>query len=74
MSDLGYLLASDSPGGTTRGPARARALLPRGFEGGGISGGTIYTALALLGYADELMTEEAKGLVEGIAGEGAVYP
>ena len=48
--------------GERNAPERAR-LLTRGFEEGGIGGGTIYTGLALLGYADELMTEEAKGLV-----------
>ena len=47
--------------------------MTRGFEGGGISGGTIYTGLALLGYADELMTEEAKGLVAETLAKGS-YP
>ena len=72
-SDLGYLLASDAyQGGRNAQPERAR-LLTRGFEGGGISGGTIYTGLALLGYADELMTEEAKGLVAETLAKGS-YP
>ena len=72
-SDLGYLLASDAYQERYNAqPERAR-LLTRGFEGGGISGGTIYTGLALLGYADELMTEEAKGLVEETLAKGS-YP
>ena len=72
-SDLGYLLASDAYQERYNAqPERAR-LLTRGFEGGGISGGTIYTGLALLGYADELMTEEAKGLVAETLAKGS-YP
>ena len=72
-SDLGYLLASDGAQERYNAqPERAR-LLTRGFEGGGISGGTIYTGLALLGYADELMTEEAKGLVAETLAKGS-YP
>ena len=72
-SDLGYLLASDAyQERYDAQPERAR-LLTRGFEGGGISGGTIYTGLALLGYADELMTEEAKELVAETLAKGS-YP
>lgn len=72
-SDLGYLMATDAYQERFRvQPERVR-LLTRGFEKGGISGGTIYTELALLGYADELMTQGAKDLVAATMKKGS-YP
>ncbi|KAH8064742.1 oxidoreductase [Aureococcus anophagefferens] len=70
-SDLGYLLANDAyrhlHGG--RAPSRAR-YVSRSFSGGA-SGGSIYTGLALFGFADELFDDDARRLVAETSGK---YP
>ena len=60
-SDLGYLPRTPQE---RQAAGRAR-LLTRGFEGGGIRRHDLHRLF--IGYADELMTEEAKGLGRTLA-------
>ncbi|KAH8075349.1 oxidoreductase [Aureococcus anophagefferens] len=65
-SDLGYLLANDAYRHLHGGRAPSRALVS-GPSGG--VGGSIYTGLALFGFADELFDDDARRLVAETSGK-----